>query len=32
MAEGWPKKRRLLGTKVKRIDGPEKSTCQVPAP
>ena len=26
MAEGWPKKRRLLGTKVKRLDGPEKST------
>ncbi len=26
MAEGWPKQRRLLGTKVKRIDGPEKST------
>lgn len=26
MAEGWPKKRRILGTKVKRIDGPEKST------
>jgi xanthine dehydrogenase YagR molybdenum-binding subunit len=23
---GWPKKRRLLGTKVKRIDAPEKST------
>jgi xanthine dehydrogenase YagR molybdenum-binding subunit len=26
MAEGWPKKRRLLGTKVKRLDGPEKAT------
>ncbi|MCI0703281.1 MAG: xanthine dehydrogenase family protein molybdopterin-binding subunit [Planctomycetia bacterium] len=26
MAEGWPKKRRILGTKVKRIDGPAKST------
>src|SRR5262245_24106842 len=26
MAEGWPKKRRLLGTKVKRIDGPDKAT------
>lgn len=26
MAEGWPKERRLLGTKVKRLDGPEKST------
>jgi xanthine dehydrogenase YagR molybdenum-binding subunit len=26
MAEGWPKKRRLLGTKIKRIDGPDKST------
>src|SRR5262245_18600121 len=26
MAEGWPKKRRILGTKVKRIDGPDKST------
>src|SRR5215217_5159043 len=24
--EGWPKKRRLLGTKVKRLDGPEKAT------
>src|SRR2546421_353904 len=26
MAEGWPKKRRILGTKVKRLDGPEKAT------
>lgn len=26
MAEGWPKKPRLLGTKVKRLDGPEKAT------
>src|SRR5437762_5982576 len=26
MAEGWPKKRRLLGTRVKRLDGPEKAT------
>src|SRR5262245_55290536 len=26
MAEGWPKKRRILGTKVKRIDGPDKAT------
>src|SRR5262245_9165403 len=26
MAEGWPKKRRLLGTRVKRIDGPDKAT------
>ena len=26
MAEGWPKKRRLLGTKVKRLDGPDKAT------
>src|SRR5438309_542300 len=26
MAEGWPKKRRLLGTKIKRLDGPEKAT------
>src|SRR4029079_12835310 len=25
-AEGWPKKRRLLGTRVRRIDGPEKAT------
>lgn len=24
--EGWPKKRRLLGTKIKRIDGPDKAT------
>src|SRR5256885_15105453 len=26
MAEGWPKTRRLLGRKVKRLDGPEKAT------
>jgi xanthine dehydrogenase YagR molybdenum-binding subunit len=26
--EGWPKKRRLLGTRVKRLDGPAKSTGQ----
>src|SRR5687767_14542929 len=26
MAEGWPKKRRLLGTKIKRLDGPAKAT------
>jgi xanthine dehydrogenase YagR molybdenum-binding subunit len=26
MAEGWPKKRRLLGTRVKRLDGPAKAT------
>src|SRR6266496_2948732 len=26
MAEGWPKKRRILGTKVKRLDGPDKAT------
>jgi xanthine dehydrogenase YagR molybdenum-binding subunit len=26
MATSWPKKRRLLGTKVRRIDGPEKAT------
>jgi xanthine dehydrogenase YagR molybdenum-binding subunit len=26
MAEGWPKKRRLLGTRVKRLDAPEKAT------
>src|SRR5438552_12344081 len=26
MAEGWPKKRRLLGTKIKRLDGPDKAT------
>ena len=24
--EGWPKKRRLLGTKIKRLDGPDKAT------
>jgi xanthine dehydrogenase YagR molybdenum-binding subunit len=26
MAEGWPKKRRLLGTRIKRLDGPAKAT------
>src|SRR5438067_11842398 len=26
MAATWPTKRRLLGTKVQRIDGPEKAT------
>src|SRR5262249_44232664 len=26
MAEGWPKTRRLLGTKVRRLDGPDKAT------
>jgi xanthine dehydrogenase YagR molybdenum-binding subunit len=26
MAEGWPKERRILGTKVKRLDGPDKAT------
>src|SRR4051794_33521733 len=26
MATNWPQKRRLLGTKISRIDGPEKST------
>src|SRR3954471_3281170 len=26
MATSWPKKRRLLGTKINRLDGPEKST------
>jgi xanthine dehydrogenase YagR molybdenum-binding subunit len=26
MAEGWPKQRRLLGTRVKRLDGPDKAT------
>jgi xanthine dehydrogenase YagR molybdenum-binding subunit len=26
MAEGWPKKRRLLGTKIKRLDAPAKAT------
>src|SRR5437868_3899323 len=26
MATKWPEKRRLLGTKISRIDGPEKST------
>src|SRR5579885_3455008 len=24
--KGWPKKRRLLGTRVRRLDGPEKAT------
>src|SRR3989442_14745920 len=26
MTEGWPKKRRLLGTRVRRLDGPDKAT------
>lgn len=26
MANTWPKERRILGTKVQRLDGPEKST------
>ncbi len=26
MATSWPKKRRLLGTKIQRLDGPEKAT------
>src|SRR5436305_5889063 len=26
MATSWPKKRRLLGTKITRLDGPEKAT------
>ncbi|HEV3080831.1 MAG TPA: hypothetical protein VGY66_13665, partial [Gemmataceae bacterium] len=26
MAYTWPKERRLIGTKVQRLDGPEKST------
>jgi xanthine dehydrogenase YagR molybdenum-binding subunit len=26
MAEGWPKTRRLLGTRIKRLDGPAKAT------
>src|SRR5262245_52541611 len=26
MAEGWPKKRRLLATQIKRLDGPDKTT------
>src|SRR5947199_7712858 len=26
MANTWPKNRRLLGTRVARLDGPEKST------
>ncbi len=26
MATKWPKKRRLIGTKISRLDGPEKST------
>ena len=26
MANSWPKERRLIGTKVQRLDGPEKST------
>src|SRR5215468_9124335 len=26
MANTWPKERRLIGTKIQRVDGPEKST------
>src|SRR5919202_1228708 len=26
MATSWPKKRRLLGTNIQRLDGPEKAT------
>src|SRR5438128_3072237 len=26
MANTWPKERRLIGTKVQRVDGPEKAT------
>src|SRR5437764_1254287 len=26
MATSWPKKRRLLGTKIQRLDGPDKAT------
>src|SRR6266403_2043817 len=26
MANAWPKERRLIGTRVQRLDGPEKST------
>src|SRR5437588_4734610 len=26
MATSWPKKRRLLGTKIPRLDGPAKAT------
>ena len=26
MAIEWPKKRRVLGTRVSRVDGPDKST------
>src|SRR5438876_107817 len=26
MPTSWPKKRRLLGTKIQRLDGPEKAT------
>src|ERR671939_1344546 len=26
MATSWPKKRRLLGTRVRRLDGPDKAT------
>ncbi len=26
MATSWPKKRRLLGTKIERLDGPDKAT------
>ncbi len=26
MAYTWPKERRIIGTKVQRLDGPEKAT------
>src|SRR5438552_5677314 len=26
MANTWPKERRLIGTRIERLDGPEKST------
>ena len=26
MANTWPKERRLLGTKIQRVDGPDKAT------
>src|SRR5438105_7055147 len=26
MANTWPKERRLIGTKIQRLDGPEKAT------
>src|SRR5688572_1650618 len=28
MATTWPEKRRLIGTKIQRLDGPEKATGQ----